>query len=153
MPPGVLRLYAQENDAPLFLGESSLPHTPSGETVRSTTGRAFGINAECGQIMYNRSGLPKGVIASRHEIIIRNAKTKAVTVTVSEHIPGDWRMLSESHTHKKLQSNLAVWRIDVPAAGEAKLTYSTGIQFYNSPSLKSSPHFPHCRLDVRLFHP
>jgi hypothetical protein len=127
LPAGVLRLYAQENDAPLFFGEISLPYTPSGQTVRLTTGRAFEINAERRQIMYNRSGLPKGVIESGHEFIIRSAKTKAVTVTVSEHIPGDWRMLSESHTHKKSRSNLAVWRIDVPAAGEAKSTYSIRI--------------------------
>lgn len=129
MPAGVLRLYAQETDTPLFLGETPLPHTPSGQTVRLTTGRAFEINAERRQIMYNRSGLPKGVIESGHEFIIRNAKTKAVTVTVNEHIPGDWRMLSESHTHKKSQSNLTVWRIDVPTAGEAKSTYSIRIQF------------------------
>jgi hypothetical protein len=95
LPAGVLRLYAQENDAPLFLGEISLPYTPSGQTVRLTTGRAFEINAERRHIMYNRSGLSKGVIESGHELIIRSAKTKAVTVTVSEHIPGDWRMLSE----------------------------------------------------------
>jgi hypothetical protein len=77
--------------------------------------------------MYNRSGLPKGVIESGHEFIICSAKTKTVTVTVSEHNPGDWRMLSESHTHNKPRSNLAVWRIDVPVAGEAKSTYSIRI--------------------------
>jgi hypothetical protein len=129
LPAGVLRLYAQEGGAPLFLGESSMPHTPRGEIIRLTTGRAFEINAERRQTAYTRSGLPKGVIESSHEIIIRNAKATAVTVTVSEHIPGDWRMLSESHAHENPQSNQAIWRVKVPAAGEAKLAYSVRVQF------------------------
>jgi hypothetical protein len=129
LPSGVMRIYATGDGAPLFLGETSMTHTPRDETVRLTTGRAFEINAKRRQTSYKRSGLPKGVFESGHEITIHNAKTKPVTVTVAEHIPGDWSILEESKPHEKPQSNQAIWKIDVPASGEVKLTYSVRVQF------------------------
>lgn len=129
LPSGVMRIYAKGDGAPLFLGETSMPNTPRNETVRLTTGRAFEINAERRQTSYKRSGLPKGVFESGHEITIRNAKTEPVTVTVAEHIPGDWRIVTESQPHTKPQSNQAIWHVSIPASGEAKLTYGVRVQF------------------------
>lgn len=129
LPSGIMRIYATDAGAPLFVGETSMPHTPHDETVRLTTGRAFDINAKRRQTSYKRSGLPKGVFESGHEITIHNAKTKPVTVTVAEHIPGDWRILSESAPHEKRQSNQAIWKIDVPASGKVILTYNVRVQF------------------------
>jgi hypothetical protein len=129
LPAGVIRLYAQTRKAPVFVGETSLPHTARGETVRLATGRAFEITAERRQTHYRRSGLPKGVFESEHEIKIRNGKKKPVSVYVNERIPGEWRILSESQSHETPQSNIAVWRVDVPANGEASIRYSVRVQF------------------------
>ena len=129
LPAGVIRLYAQTLRAPVFVGETSLPHTARGETVRLATGRAFEITAERRQTHYRRSGLPKGVFESEHEIKIRNGKKKPVSVYVNERIPGEWRILSESQSHETPQSNMAVWRVDVPANGEASISYSVRVQY------------------------
>ncbi|MBL4720088.1 MAG: hypothetical protein JKY20_03005 [Alphaproteobacteria bacterium] len=129
LPSGVIRLYADSDGSPLFLGEAAMPHTARGETVRLATGRAFEISAERRQTHYKRSGLPKGIFESGHEIKIRNGKDKPVAVFLRERIPGEWRILSESQSHETPQSNIALWRVEVPAHGETTVTYSVRVQF------------------------
>ena len=63
------------------------------------------------------------------EIKLKNAKKEAVTITIQEPIGGDWRILSESAKHTKVNSRLAQWKIKVPAEGETKLTYRTIVKY------------------------
>jgi hypothetical protein len=48
---------------------------------------------------------------------------------VQEPIGGDWKIVSESHPHNKANSNLAVWKIDVPAEGKTTLTYKVQTKY------------------------
>jgi hypothetical protein len=50
-------------------------------------------------------------------------------VTVAEPVPGDWRMLQESHPHAKAAADTALWKIKVPAKGEAVLTYRVEVKY------------------------
>jgi hypothetical protein len=49
-------------------------------------------------------------------------------VKIMEPIPGDWQMLSESAPHTKEASNTAVWKVTVPANGNATLTYKVRVK-------------------------
>lgn len=129
LPSGTVRLYAPSEGGAVYRGEDSIRHTPAGETVILTAGLATDITGERKQTDFQRDGLSKNVTESAHRLVLRNAKKEAVDVVVVEHIPGDWRMLSESQAHTKPASNQAVWTVRVPAEGEAELTYRVRIGF------------------------
>ena len=61
-------------------------------------------------------------------VTLKNAKDKAVTVTVVEPIPGDWRMQEETHPHEKVEANHARWRVPVPADGSTTLQYTVHLK-------------------------
>jgi hypothetical protein len=66
---------------------------------------------------------------SAYEIVVKNAKKEKVTVTVQEPIPADWRILKESNPSLKASSNMATWKIDVPAESSTKLTYRVQVKY------------------------
>ena len=129
LPAGIIRFYADRAGRPVLLGESRLRFTPPGESVAATVGRAIDITSERRQTEFRRDGLPRGVFESAHVIILRNAKDKAVTVTVIERIPGDWEMLSESQPHERQDAGAARWRVAIPAGGEQTLEYRVRVRF------------------------
>ena len=127
LPAGILRVYKEDTAGAIqFVGENRIGHTPRNETIRLKLGEAFDITADKKQTDFKKlagSGKQENLFESAYSIVIRNAKAEAVTVTVQEPIPGDWRMLQSSHSHKKPTSNIAEWQIKVPAEGSTTLSY------------------------------
>jgi hypothetical protein len=50
-------------------------------------------------------------------------------VTVAEQFPAEWRIVSESYPHEKVQAFQAEWRVPVPAEGSAVLAYRVRVTF------------------------
>ncbi|MFH2059200.1 MAG: hypothetical protein ABIJ59_09890 [Pseudomonadota bacterium] len=50
-------------------------------------------------------------------------KQKGVNISVLETMPGQWQILSQSHTHKKEDASTVSWKIPVPEKGSTKLTF------------------------------
>lgn len=127
LPKGVIRVYKKDASGNAqFVGEDKIDHTPKNEKVRLKLGEAFDVTADKKQTDFKRLPDPSRRITlyeSAFEIVLRNAKPEAVTVTVQEPIPGDWKIISESHKHEKAASNTAVWHIAVPAEDSVKLSY------------------------------
>ncbi|MDP3686004.1 MAG: DUF4139 domain-containing protein, partial [Sulfurimicrobium sp.] len=73
-------------------------------------------------------GRDSTVFESAYQIELKNAKDEAVIVNVIEPVPGDWEVLAESHPHRKLASNTAAWRMQVPARGKAILDYRVRVK-------------------------
>ncbi len=129
LPEGTIRLYVPSEGGDIFRGEDRIRHTPTGETVTINAGLAVDITSQRKQTDFRRKGLPKNTVESAHAITLRNAKDKAATVILIERIPGDWNILSESHTHSKRTANEAQWRVSIPAGGKAELTYRVRTRF------------------------
>jgi len=133
LPKGVVRVYKQDRSGqPQFIGEDRIDHTPENETVRLKLGDAFDVTANRKQTDFRKLGGDSRYnyrFESALEIVLKNAKEEAVTVTVVEPVPGDWKMLSESHPHRKGSANAAVWQVPVPAKGEAVLTYRVEVSY------------------------
>lgn len=133
LPKGVIRVYKKDSAGNAqFIGEDSVDHTPKNEKVRLKLGDAFDVTADKKQTDFKKvagSSKYNYVFESAYEIVLKNAKKEAVVVTVQEPMPGDWQVLSESHTHSKDASNTAVWKISVPAEGSTKLTYRSLVRF------------------------
>ena len=66
---------------------------------------------------------------SSYEIIIKNAKKERVMVTIQEPIPGEWKILKESHPSQKASSNTSLWKIEIPAEGKTTLTYRVQVKY------------------------
>jgi hypothetical protein len=133
MPKGVIRVYKKDGAGNAqFVGEDRIDHTPKNEKVRLKLGEAFDVTADKKQTDFKKLPNPaKGnsLYESAYEIVLKNAKKEAVTVTVQEPIPADWKMVKSSHPHEKATSNTAVWKIDVPAEGQATLTYRVQVKY------------------------
>jgi hypothetical protein len=133
LPKGVVRVYKQDRSGqPQFIGEDRIDHTPENETVRLKLGDAFDVTASRKQTDFRKLGGDSRYnyhFESAFEVVLKNAKEEVVTVTVVEPVPGDWKVLSESHTHTKGAANAAVWQVPVPAKGEAVLTYRVEVSY------------------------
>lgn len=133
LPKGVVRVYKKDSAGNAqFIGEDRMDHTPKNETVRLKLGEAFDVTADKKQTDFKKlggAGKFNYVFESAYQLVLKNAKKEAVTVTVQEPMPGDWQILSASHTHTKGASNTAVWKINIPAEGSTVLTYRALVRY------------------------
>ncbi len=135
LPKGVVRVYKRDSAGRAqFVGEDRIDHTPKDEKVRLKLGEAFDVTADKRQTDFRR--LPKEdkdrfeyVFESAYELTLKNAKKEAVAVTVREPVVGDWRMLEESHRHRKVAAGTAEWRIVIPAEGRETLRYRVRVRY------------------------
>jgi hypothetical protein len=133
LPKGVIRVYKKDGQGNAqFVGEDRIDHTPKNETVRLKLGDAFDLTADKKQTAFQKlagSGRYNYMFESAYEIVLKNAKPEAVTVTVREPMPGDWTMVSESQPHTKAASGTAEWKVSVPAEGQTTLTYRARVKY------------------------
>lgn len=129
LPAGTVRLYKADADGTLQLvGEDRIDHTPRDERVVLKIGEAFDVVADRRQTEFE-------VVSSGHvweeafEVVIRNHKKEDIVVQVVEPLPGDWRMLSNSHDFEKLDAFTVRFDVPVKAGGEAKLQYRIRITY------------------------
>ena len=126
LPAGRIRLYRRDSDGQIeFTGESTINHTPTEDTVKITTGSAFDVKGTRRQTDFhiNQSG---HTLDETFEIKLTNQKSQPITVNALEHLyRGDnWEIQEQSAKYTKLDSHTIQFPIDVPAKGEATLTYS-----------------------------
>jgi hypothetical protein len=130
LPKGVMRVYAKDRRGNAqFVGEDAVDHTPKNETVTLKLGESFDVTARRRQTEFKKlagSSAYDYAYETAFEMEIKNAKDESVEVQVVESIPGDWTMLQESQPHTKEASNLASWRIQIPADGST--TFSWRVQ-------------------------
>ncbi len=131
IPMGVFRIYAKDQAGEAqFLGENYIPNTPEDQRVILQTGKAFDVTIMEKQTSYSRrdispkQGTRQYETTTGKEITFKNAKDKAVTVRFFEHLYGNWKIISESQDHLDEDADTIYWEIEVPAKGEATLTYT-----------------------------
>lgn len=132
LPKGVIRVYKKDVQGNAqFIGEDRIDHTPKNETIRLKLGDAFDITADKKQTDFQKLATSgrNTTMESAYQIVLNNAKKDAVTINVREPIPGDWTMVSESMLHKKVASNIAEWKVRIPAEGIATLNYRVRIKY------------------------
>jgi hypothetical protein len=113
LPKGTVRVYKQDREGSLqFIGEDQIDHTPKDEKFKLKIGEAFDVVGERVQTDYRSLG--SNLYEVGFEVSLRNHKKEDINVLVEEIIPGDWEMLSQSHSHEKLQANRI--RFEVPVA-------------------------------------
>lgn len=133
LPKGIMRVYKKDSSGNAqFVGEDNVDHTPKNEKIRLKLGDAFDVTADKKQTDFKKLPNPaKGnaLYESAYEIVIKNAKKEAVTVSVLEPIPADWKILKSSHEYVKAASNTAQWKIEIPAEGKTTLSYRVQVKY------------------------
>ena len=128
LPKGIVRVYKRDAGGSLqFVGEDTIDHTPEKETVRVKLGDAFDVAAERKQTEWKK--VASDTYEAAFEIKLRNHKKEDITVKVVEPIPGDWQMLSSSHSHEKGDAFSAVFKVPVSKDGEATLVYRVRMRY------------------------
>lgn len=133
LPAGTVRVYQRDKlGRAQFIGEDSIDHTPRNETVKLHLGDEFDVTAERRQMSWQKAdavGKYSWAAESTYEIKLKNAKKEPVTITVREPIPGDWAILRESQTSRKIDAHTAEWKVTVPADGNTTLSYRALTRF------------------------
>lgn len=132
LPKGIVRSYKRDQQQNLqFVGEDRINHTAIDEEIQLDLGKAFEISIEKSQTDFkiiSRSSNRGMISESEYEIIVSNAKTEDIILTLKEPIPGDWEILSETLKHEKKDASYAQWLLKVPANGKTILKYKVRIQ-------------------------
>lgn len=127
LPKGIIRLYkADRAGKMLFVGEDSINHTANLEEVRLRMGTSFDIFAKGKRTEYNK--LAAKTYEAAYEITFTNGSENPANVELYQHIPGTWKILSESNPHTKENSNRVKWTIEIPAGGETVFTYKVQVK-------------------------
>jgi hypothetical protein len=126
LPKGTIRVYKEDKDGSLqFIGEDRIDHTPKDEKFKIKIGEAFDIIGERIQTDYKRLG--SNLFEVAFEVSLRNHKKEDIKVLLEEPIPGDWEMLSNTHSFEKLSAHLI--RFDVPVAKDKEVKAKYRIRF------------------------
>jgi hypothetical protein len=130
IPAGVVRIFEPDSDGRLQLvGEAATDHTPAGEDLRLNAGTAFDLTAKRIQTTYTTrrdttvAGVNRTIATADYKVTLTNAGTDPATVEVLEERGGEWSVVSSSIKAEKLSSTRTRFRVLVPAAGKATLTY------------------------------
>jgi hypothetical protein len=121
LPAGRVRMFEGKD----FLGEAQLGHTAAGQDVALTIGEVFDLKAERKRedFQLDRAGR---TMSERISITLKNAKTQAATVRVSERLGRwtDWEITSSSVPAVKRNAQTTSFDVSVPAGGETTLSYT-----------------------------
>ena len=133
LPAGILRIYQRDSQGNAqFIGEDRIDHTPKNEGIRLKLGQSFDVTAERKQIAFKKlsgTGPWQYQFETAFEILVKNAKSEPEAVVIQERIPGDWTMLEESAPHEKGNANTALWRLEVPAESQVRLSYRVRVRY------------------------
>jgi hypothetical protein len=126
LPKGTIRVYKEDKDGSLqFVGEDRIDHTPKDEKFKIKIGEAFDVVGERIQTDYKRLG--SNLFEVAFEVSLRNHKKEDIKVFVEEPIPGDWEMLSNTHSFEKMSAHLI--RFDVPVVKDKEVKVKYRIRF------------------------
>ena len=127
LPAGVVRVYMKDSSGePRFVGEDEIGHTPDGSDLAITTGEAFDVTVQPRVVSTERVStriIDYFRTRTEMEYTLRNARPEPVTVEIRQQVGGrDVEILEDSQDGEMRDANTIVWKVAVPANGEAKLT-------------------------------
>ncbi|MDR3013586.1 MAG: DUF4139 domain-containing protein [Chitinispirillales bacterium] len=122
LPSGEVMVYSiSENGRRLFLGENTIPHTPSDEEVRFRVGGALGIVAERTLVDFKK-GLARST-ETEWEITVRNRRDTDIDIRVEENASGEWEILKSTHEYVKVDAETFKFDLSVGKGQEVVVRY------------------------------
>lgn len=131
LPAGTVRVYQRDSrGTPQFVGESRIGHTPMGSDLGLTTGQAFDVKVQPTVEQRRRVSSDGSRWRTAMRYRLTNAGPRPVTVSlVQSGLWGDTRILSETLKSERRSADEAVWKVEVPAGGEASVSATFDTRF------------------------
>jgi hypothetical protein len=122
LPAGTVRVYQKDaRGNAQFVGENQIGHTPMGSDIAITTGQAFDVKVQ--PVVEKREKVSDSRYRTTMRYTLTNARPQAVTVDlIQSGLWGDVRIGAESSKSTRRSADEALWRVTVPANGEAVVT-------------------------------
>ena len=129
LPAGTVRVYQRDQRGnPQFVGESAIGHTPMGSELGLTTGQAFDVKVQ--PVVERRERINDDRWRTTMRYTLTNARPNPVTVDLMQSgLWGDTRIVEESQPSQRRSADDALWRVAVPANGEAVVTATFDTRF------------------------
>ena len=129
LPAGTIRVYQKDaRGNPQFVGESQIGHTPMGSDLGLVTGEAFDVKVQ--PVVERRERISSGRWQTTMRYTLTNARPQPVTVDLLQAgLYGDTRIAEESQPSTRRSADEALWRVAVPANGEAVVTATFDTRF------------------------
>jgi len=124
LPKGKVRVYKNDPDdnAPEFIGENEIDHTPKDEPVRLYVGDAFDVVGSRTTVDHQ---IGAGTTMDSIRIDLANHKDQDIVVRIREHMgEGDWNIEKHEPEFKKIDSNTIEFDVPVKAGGTSAATYT-----------------------------
>ena len=121
LPGGTVRVYMKDaRGNAQFVGENQIGHTPMGSDIAIVTGEAFDVKVQ--PVVEQREQVGNRW-RTRMRYTLSNASPRSVTVDlIQSGLLGDTRIGAESQASTRRSADEALWRVTVPANGEAIVT-------------------------------
>jgi hypothetical protein len=124
LPAGIVRVYMRDaRGAPQFIGENAIGHTPMGSRLALKTGEAFDVKVQ--PTVEKREALGPWEYRTTMRYRFTNARPEPVVVEFAQAGLDFWyddtRIESESQKSERTNADEVMWKIAVPANGEATL--------------------------------
>lgn len=126
LPAGRIRLYRRDADGQMeFIGEDTINHTPTEDTVKLATGSAFDVKGSRRQTDFHVNQQDR-LLDETFEIKVTNQKEQPVNVQIVEHLyrGANWEIRDKSSDFTKRDSHTVEFPVQIPAKGETTLTYT-----------------------------
>lgn len=122
LPAGTVRVYMKDSRGNAqFVGENQIGHTPMGSDIAITTGQAFDVKIQ--PVVEKRERLSNERWRTTMRYELSNARPQPVTVDlIQSGLWGDVRIVDESRKSTRRSADETMWRVTVPANGEARVT-------------------------------
>jgi hypothetical protein len=122
LPAGIVRVYMKDRRGNAqFVGENAIGHTPMGSEIAISTGQAFDVKVQ--PVVEKREQVGSSRWRTTMRYTLTNARPQAVTVDLIQGgLWGDTRVATESRESTRRSADEAMWRVPVPANGEATVT-------------------------------
>jgi len=129
LPAGTVRVYQRDaRGNPQFVGESAIGHTPMGSELGLVTGQAFDVKVQ--PVVERRERVSSNRWRTTMRYTLTNARPAPVTVDLLQSgLWGDTRIVEESQPSERRSADEALWRVAVPANGEATVTATFDTRF------------------------
>ena len=129
LPAGTVRVYQRDaRGNPQFVGESRIGHTPMGSELGLVTGEAFDVKVQ--PVVERRERINSSRWRTTMRYTLTNARPQTVTVDLLQSgLWGDTRIVEESQRSERRSADEALWRVQVPANGEATVTATFDTRF------------------------
>ena len=129
LPAGTVRVYMKDaRGNAQFVGENSIGHTPMGSDIAIRTGQA--IDDKVQTVVERRERVNDERWRTTMRYTLTNARPQPVTVDlIQDGLWGDTRIVDESQESDRRSADEALWRVAVPANGEATVTATFDTRF------------------------